>query len=370
LVQVIGSKVKTVRRLLLIRILFVSPLIDSGKPTGGIANWTRRIFLSDYSKIHELSIVNTATIGKRAKQLYKKSFLEELKRTYRIICDLKRKMIAFKPDVVHINSACSATGLIRDFVCEKIASKSRVIVHFRCDIAYQVQSKISKFFLRLLVKNADKILTLNESSKLYLENNFNRNSDIIPNFIPGRIFAIANRSRIISDVINNVAYSGHITKQKGCDIIYEVAKLNKDIVFKLFGHLSQEFDVIERPNNIHLMGEVDFETLANELASADLFLFPTKTEGFPNALLEAMAFGLPVITSSVGAIPDMLEDKGGVVLKDVNVDSVDEALKSLTEDKETREKMSKWNIEKVTRCYSEETVLDRLFDTYQRLVIE
>lgn len=320
--------------------------------------------------MHELLIVNTATIGKRAKQLYRKSLFEELRRAYKILCDLKRKMIDFKPDVVHINSACSATGLIRDFLCAKIASKSRVVVHFRCDIAYQVQSTISKFFLRLLVRNADKILTLNESSKRYLEDNFNRNSDVIPNFIPKQVLILADKSRIVSDVINSVAYSGHITKQKGCDIIYEVAKQNKDIVFKLFGHLSPEFEVIEKPNNIHLMGEVDFETLANELASADLFLFPTKTEGFPNALLEAMAFGLPVITSCVGAIPDMLEDKGGVVLKDVNVQSVDEALKSLTEDKETREKMSKWNIEKVTRYYSEETVLDRLFETYQKMVIK
>lgn len=354
-----------------IRVLYLTAVPIKGGPGGGIATWTKAILNSKLKDMLEIDTVNTGPIGKRLKQLYgKRSFFEELRRFFGILRDTKKKKKQFGPDIMHINSSCSPSGMIREVICARMLRRSLILVHFRCDIDYQVQNKLSKFFLRLLVKNADKILTLNESSKRYLEVNFGRNSDTIPNFIPRRTLAIANKSRIVSDVINKVAYSGHITKQKGCDIIYEVAKQNKEIIFKLFGHLSPEFEVIEKPNNIHLMGEVDFETLANELASADLFLFPTKTEGFPNALLEAMAFGLPVITSSVGAIPDMLEDKGGVILKDVNVQSVDEALKSLTEDKETREKMSKWNIEKVTGYYSEETVLDRLFETYQKMVMK
>ena len=50
------------------------------------------------------------------------------------------------------------------------------------------------------------------------------------------------------------------------------------------------------------------EQIYEALRAADLFVFPTLSEGFSKALLEAMAAGLPVVATAVGAAPDILRD--------------------------------------------------------------
>jgi len=63
------------------------------------------------------------------------------------------------------------------------------------------------------------------------------------------------------------------------------------------------------------------------LASSDVFLFPSYSEGMPNAVLEAMAIGLPIITTKVGGLNDFFENgKMGYVLDFKSVDSIVEKI--------------------------------------------
>ena len=57
------------------------------------------------------------------------------------------------------------------------------------------------------------------------------------------------------------------------------------------------------------------QKLQKYLDKADVFLFPSYTEGFSISLTEAMASGLPCIASDVGANQDMLENHGGILIK-------------------------------------------------------
>lgn len=59
---------------------------------------------------------------------------------------------------------------------------------------------------------------------------------------------------------------------------------------------------------VRLTGWLDARQVHAELARADVFVLPTYHEGFPNALVEAMALGLPAISTPVGGIPDSLID--------------------------------------------------------------
>ena len=80
---------------------------------------------------------------------------------------------------------------------------------------------------------------------------------------------------------------------------------------------------------MNIVGEVDHDTVLAELLQADLFVFPSYTEGFPNVILEAMACGCPIVSSDVGAIPEMLDMNGipcGVCYKPKSVDQVLDAV--------------------------------------------
>ena len=76
---------------------------------------------------------------------------------------------------------------------------------------------------------------------------------------------------------------------------------------------------------MNIVGEVDHDGVLAELLQADMFVFPSYTEGFPNVILEAMACGCPIVSSDVGAIPEMLDIEGtpcGVCFKPKSVDQV------------------------------------------------
>jgi len=168
-----------------IRVLYLTAVPIKGGPGGGIATWTKAILNSKLKDMLEIDAVNTGPIGRRLKQLYgKRSFFEELRRFVGILRDTKKKKKQFRPDIVHINSSCSPSGMIREIICARIARKEQVIIQFHCDIPYQVNSRVSRVLLKSLIRNVDEVLTLNRSSSSYLTDICGIESRIIPNFLP------------------------------------------------------------------------------------------------------------------------------------------------------------------------------------------
>lgn len=68
------------------------------------------------------------------------------------------------------------------------------------------------------------------------------------------------------------------------------------------------------------------------LSESDCFILPSLYEGMPVTLVEAMGCGMPVIASSVGGVPDMIENETSGILIDPNVDSLVNAMQRVMAD--------------------------------------
>lgn len=93
--------------------------------------------------------------------------------------------------------------------------------------------------------------------------------------------------------------------------------------------------------NVHFLGNVKGEQLIQAFTSATIYVLPTYNEGMPTSVLEAMAFGLPVITRPVGGLNDFFEDgKMGYLIESLNPIDFAEKIAYLIENKELMHEMS------------------------------
>lgn len=342
------------------KVLLISPMPP---PNGGIATWTKKYLQHCNAFGVEADIVNTAVIGHRGKQINtKRSLKDEFVRTREIFRNLKRCLKRNDYDVVHLNTSCDKFGLYRDYLlcCIVTGKKKKLIIHCRCNLEFQLNTEKRQHVFEKMAKKSNKILVLNRGSQDFAGKYEKDKVSIVPNFIEE---GFAKEDFRVKREIQKVVFVGHVQFLKGFREIYETAVHFREIDFILIGPVKEEIRQLHTLPNLILKGEMEHERIKKELMQADIFLFPSYTEGFANALLEAMACGLPVIASNVGANADMIEGKGGKIVPAGNAEAVISALYEM-KDPEVRRQMSEWNFRKVNSTYIIPSVMKRLIYLY------
>ncbi len=121
-------------------------------------------------------------------------------------------------------------------------------------------------------------------------------------------------------------------------------------------------------NNITFLGRVDNKHIPKLLQQSDIFIRLSRQEGFGMSLIEAMASGLPVITTPVGGIVDFVKQrKTGILVKPDDPREAMEAFKTLKNDRALYDSLSKNGQVLVNKEYSWERISNDIEEAFNQL---
>ncbi len=169
-------------------------------------------------------------------------------------------------------------------------------------------------------------------------------------------------------------FVGRFAFNKGIDVLMEVAQRLVDegharmVRFDLVGDgpLFSSIKAAGVPENMRLLGRLDDAALAQCYADCDAFILPTRFEGMPTVVLEAMSQAKPVFVSDVGATAELVDMHNGYLLPPGNADELYNAILSFCErSPEARIKMGRYGQERVRELFSWPVVTKRFMRLFE-----
>jgi glycosyltransferase involved in cell wall biosynthesis len=301
-------------------ILITSPSIDTSKNIGGISSLTRLLIIHNNYVNYSLT-----EVGRRDSQ---KRNVQWILNQVVLIYNYTKKLITNKEiKIVHINIPLSELSIFINLALLTIARilSKKIVVHLRGGSLSLNRNinKLQKETISLCINLADKVLVLGKKefiflSRFYKINNSNKIS-ILPNAveIPKNILP-KPRSKDLK-----IIFIGRIDKQKGLyDILNALETIKNKVQFQylLAGEGPDKDLYISHCKNIlndkfRYLGVLKSSDKIEFYRNADIFILPSFFEGMPNALLEAMSYGITSIVTPVGSIPEVIiNNKNGFIV--------------------------------------------------------
>ena len=171
---------------------------------------------------------------------------------------------------------------------------------------------------RAMYKRADEIIILSEAIRKSM---MALDSGLVIGLIPDASSELQSDAQTVNELrarFGGGLIAGHVgaldDAHKGQMQIIEMAKRLQvdapDLSFVLVGGGRDEAllkSAASGLNNFHFAGQVD--NVGDYLAAFDVFLYPSRHEGLGSSMLDALQFGLPVVATMAGGIPEIIEDK-------------------------------------------------------------
>lgn len=170
---------------------------------------------------------------------------------------------------------------------------------------------------------------------------------------------------------------GRLSAEKGFDLLIQaVSELNAEGVpcrLKIAGEgdqkneLKQSVAQSENQRNVELLGQIsDVKTFFERL---DVFVLSSLREGLPNVLLEAMALGVPVVSTRVAGIPRLIETgENGILVGPGSVPELKNGIRTLANDTQLRNQLSAAGRLTIEQTFSFRNRMERIAEIYDRLL--
>lgn len=276
-------------------------------------------------------------------------------------------------DAVHIHLS-EMNSTLRKMLFFRIAKSfgKKTIVHFH---SFSTETTIhSKYRSRYeyIFTNADRVIVLSEYWQKAVCQEFGLSRDnvcILYNPCP----MVENPTSELRE--KNILYAGAVNARKGYkDLLNAFARIAKkypdwNLVFAGAGEV-EEGKVLA--NNLGIVDQVEFlgwvVGTKKEIAfrKASFLCLPSYAEGFPMAVLDAWAYGLPVITTPVGGIPDVAKDGENMLLFNPgDIDTLSLKLERMISDNDLRHRIEAASRTFATKTFNINTInaqLDAIYD--------
>lgn len=331
-------------------VLMVGPHKDKIK--GGISSVIKNYLNSKYLKDIKVYTLATVISGSKVKKL--------IYCIYALI-----KMILFMSmkniDIVHVHTA-SGKSFYRKSLFIKVAKffNKKIILHIHGggfeEFYWNEINKDMRIRVTNLMNKCDNIIVLSDIWKKKVKKMTNSDITVINNSVE------EHSVNVKIETSNRIVFIGRLEKEKGIYDLIEVSKKiiqnNKKIKFIICGdgEINLVKEIVNKyriDKNFELLGWVNEETIGNELNKAKIFVLPSHKEAMPMSILEAMSYGVPIVSTNVGSIPEFVINKrNGFLFEAKNLEQLEKCINELLDNNKLRSNIIKNNIIDVKDKYS------------------
>jgi glycosyltransferase involved in cell wall biosynthesis len=289
-----------------------------------------------------------------------------------------RNMLAYTtrspPDIVHIHSSHRFSFYRAGYyvLFSKYIWKRPVIFHVHgssFDVFVSTESRLVRWYQSLVFDATDEIIVLSE----YWKETLSKHTDetklaVIPNAVEAADYTPAfdgGRPHVVT-VSNQLPRKGIVEFAEAVDEL-----MDGDLDFRVSiagkGPLSTHSERLAATyEDVEYLGYVSEERKHELLGTGSIFVLPSHAEGLPIAMLEAMAAGNAIVSTTVGAIPEVIDDERGLLVEPRDGDALADALAELIADPERVAAMGAANRRAANDEYAWATVAEELLAAYDR----
>lgn len=278
-----------------------------------------------------------------------------------------------KPDIIHVQCGLYA-GIVAKIIKEQFHIKYIVTEHSSSILNHELKEYDVKQ-LRMVYDNADRLVAVGERLRESMQNYTKNKIDIIPNIVNMDNFFINNIDTRNEFKFISVSF---LKADKNVDLtiraLGEIVKENEKVKLTIIGDgqdreelkgLAKELGI---EKNVEFLGSISRAKLPKYLISSDAFVLPSKYETFGVAYIEAMACGLPIITTACGGPEDFYTEDVGYIVPVGDLTSLIDSMKRMIKNVDLfdNEKISN----NVKKRFSKEVVVESLMNLYKSELIK
>ncbi|WP_447045830.1 glycosyltransferase [Vreelandella sp. H-I2] len=271
---------------------------------------------------------------------------------------------------------------------KKLGFAKKLVVTFHGhDVSSALQASTSKNIYKPVFEEADLILPVSEYWKDKLLDMGAPESRVFVHRVGIDVNRFSYRERVASSSPLRIITTARFVEKKGISYALQaVAKVKNDhpeiaFYYDIIGEgpLSEEIEdlviSLEITDCVTLHGGLPHGEVQKLLSDADVFILPSvkakngDQEGIPVSLMEAMASGMPVLSTLHSGIPELVEnDVSGYLVPEKDVNALAEKIVCLAEQPESWTKLGEAGRSKVEQDYNKDHQNTRLIDMYHKLI--